>query len=213
VKTKERIDGEVKIDLTLGGVDFFRAVLKCCANLFAAHDPAARASFLGAAFDPVRALVKEGAGQAGDFVRWITSPDPLGLPRKGEADQTILLTTRGGSVEGVMRFFGHLPFSVRLATGYEGPPVRCAYVVDPYREAEPAEERLTGDELAKYDEQVPPSPSSRPGTTLPCRRPGTRLSAGSWLTTPTERTRKSSGKWWTKRSAWTRASPRPRGRN
>ena len=46
VEKKERLDGEVKFDLTLGGIDFFRAVLKCCANLFAAHDPAARAAFV-----------------------------------------------------------------------------------------------------------------------------------------------------------------------
>jgi hypothetical protein len=155
VEKQERLDGEVKFDLTLGCIDFFRGVLKCCANLFAAHDPLGRAAFLDPAFDGVRAFVLEGTGQMADFARWLTSPSPLHLPQCGPADQTIILTTRGESVEGVMRFFGHIPFAVRLATNYTGPPIRCAYVVDPYREAVPAEQRLKGNNLIQYDEQMP----------------------------------------------------------
>jgi len=155
VDKKERIEGEVTFDLTLGGIEFFRAVLKCCANLFAAHDPAAREAFLDPAFDAVRAFVRDGTGQMGDFARWMISPGPLELPKRGPADQTINLTTRAGSVEGLMRFFGHLPFAVRLATNYAGPTIRCAYVVDPYRETNPAEQRFSGDELARYDEHIP----------------------------------------------------------
>jgi hypothetical protein len=41
-----------------------------------------------------------------------------------------------------MRFFGQLPFAVRLSTASAGPPIRCAYVVDPSRKVEPAEQRL-----------------------------------------------------------------------
>ena len=163
VEKKERLDGEVKFDLTLGGTDFFRAVLKCCTNLFAAHDTAARAEFLKAEFDAVRSFVREGTGQTGDFARWITSGAPLDLPKRGPADQTVILTTRGGSIEGVMRFFGHLPFAVRLTTGYTGPPIRCAYVVDPYRLADPAEQRLSGDELAPFDERIPVFAEQSPG--------------------------------------------------
>lgn len=165
VRKTERLGGEVSFDLNLGGGAFFRAVLKCCANLFAAHAPAARAAFLGPAFDAVRGFVKDGAGQTGDFARWLLSAEPLELPRRGQADQTIVLTTRGGSVEGVMRFFGHLPFAVRLATGYDGPSVRCAYVVDPYREADPAERRLSGGELATYDDLLPVFAEQSPGNT------------------------------------------------
>ena len=155
VKKIERLDGEVTIDLALGGIEFFRGVLKCCANLFAAHDLAARAAFLDPAFDRVRAFVREGTGQMGDFARWMISDAPLELPKRGSVDQTIILTTRAGSVEGVMRFFGYFPFAIRLATNYPGPAIRCAYVVDPFREADPAEQRLSGDELAKYDDHIP----------------------------------------------------------
>lgn len=155
VEKQERLEGEVKLDLTLGGIDFFRAVLKCCANLFAAHDPVGRTAFLARAFDGVRAFVLEGTGHVADFARWVTSPALLHLPQRGPADQTIVLTTRGTSVEGVMRFFGHIPFAVRLATNYTGPPIRCAYVVDPYRKTAPAEQRLNGDILIQYDEHIP----------------------------------------------------------
>jgi hypothetical protein len=165
VYKKERLDGEVTFDLTLGGLDFFRAVLKCCANLFAAHDPAGRAAFHDPAFDLVRDFVRDGTGKMADFARWITNEQPLNLPQRGPADQTIILTTRAGSVEGVMRFFGHLPFAVRLATNYAGPVIRCAYVVDPYREVVPAEQRLSGDELAQYDEHIPVFGDQSPGNT------------------------------------------------
>lgn len=163
VEKKERIDGEVKIDLTLGGVDFFRAVLKCCANLFTAHDPAGRDTFLEPAFDCVRAFVLNGTGQMADFARWTTSVTPLQLPQLGPADHAIILTTRDSSVEGVMRLFGQLSFAVRLATNYLGPTIRCAYVVDPYREADPAEQRLHGDLLLPYDEQIPFFVEQSPG--------------------------------------------------
>lgn len=163
VPTRERIDGEITFDLTLGGLDFFRGVLKCCSNLFAAHDREARAAFLGSEFDAVRGFVANGTGDMGDFARWLVDSEPLNLPSRGPADQTIVLTTRDGSVEGVMRFFGHLPFAVRLATNYVGPPVRCAYIVDPYREADPAEERLSGMPLAQYDSQIPIFLQQSPG--------------------------------------------------
>jgi len=166
VKKKERLDGEVTFDLTLGGLDFFRAVLKCCTNLFAAHNADARNAFLEPAFDPVREFVRNGTGQMGDFGRWFTSGNPLQLPRRGPAGQTIMLTTRGGLIEGVMEFFGNLPFAVRLTTAYEGPPIRCAYMVDPYREANPAEQRLTGDELAMFDHHLPVFEEQSPGNNV-----------------------------------------------
>jgi hypothetical protein len=163
VQKLERLDGEVKFDLTLGGLDFFRAVLKCCANLFAAHDPVGREAFLGPAFNGVRAFVLEGTGQMADFARWVISPAPLNLPIRGSADQMIILTTRGNSVEGVIRFFGQLSFAVRLATNYTNAPIRCAYIVDPYREADPAEQRLNGDSLTQYDDQIPIFVEQSPG--------------------------------------------------
>ncbi len=83
VKKKERLDGEVGFDLTLGGLDFFRAVLKCCANMFAAHSPNARTAFLEPAFDAVREFVYNGTGSMGDFARWLVSTDPLALPSRG----------------------------------------------------------------------------------------------------------------------------------
>ncbi len=154
-KSRERLDGEVAIPVCLGGLDFFRAVLKCCANLVAAHEPRARRVFFEAPFNAVRAFVEAGTGHMGDFARWLTSSEPLQLPKRRFADHVIMLTTRGASVEGVILFFGHFSFAVRLATVYAGPPIRCAYVVDPYREAVPAEQRLSGDELDSFEETLP----------------------------------------------------------
>jgi hypothetical protein len=155
VKKNERLDGAVTFDVTFAGAEFRRAVLKCCANLFASHDEAGRIAFLTPAFDAARAFVHNGTGADGDFVRWVISDKPLELPNCGPADQSILLTTRNGSVEGVIRFFGQLAFAVRLTNNYAGPPFRCAYVVDPYREADPAEHRLRGEALARYDSETP----------------------------------------------------------
>jgi hypothetical protein len=98
-----------------------------------------------------------------DFARWVISPAPLNLPIRGSADQMIILTTRGNSVEGVIRFFGQLSFAVRLATNYTNAPIRCAYIVDPYREADPAEQRLNGDSLTQYDDQIPIFVEQSPG--------------------------------------------------
>lgn len=162
-KSRERLDGEIAIPLSLGGLGFFRAVLKCCSNLVAAHDLRAQSAFLEAPFDAVRKFVDAGTGQMGDFARWLTSSEPLRLPRRGYADHAIILTTRGASVEGVIQFFGHFPFAVRLATAYCGPLIRCAYVVDPYREAVPAEERLSGNELDSFEETLPRFEEQSPG--------------------------------------------------
>jgi hypothetical protein len=155
VEKKERVEGAVTIDLAVGGLEFFQAVLKCCVNLFAAHASSSRATVSDTIFDAVRTFVRDGTGQMSDFARWIGSPEPLDLPNRGPADHTIMLTTRDENVEGVVRFFGQLPFAVRLATQYSGSAIRCAYVVDPYREADPAEVRLNDCELEQYDEQIP----------------------------------------------------------
>lgn len=81
------------------------------------------------------------SGQSQSFVRWVTNPDRLAVSQLGPIDQAIFITTRGTSVEGVIQFFGDIVHSFQLSDSYNGAPIHCGYVVDPLREADPAETR------------------------------------------------------------------------
>lgn len=107
------------------------------------------------AFDPARAFVHSSVGDMGSFVRWTVSESPILVPRKGEADHAVILTTQSGCVEGCVQYFGNLVFSVRLACSYVGPEIGCDYIVDPYREANPAEQRLSVTDLAENRIDIP----------------------------------------------------------
>jgi hypothetical protein len=71
----------------------------------------------------------------------MASADRLALPNLGPADNAIFIVSRGNSVEGLVKFFGEILHPFRLATSYSGPTFNCAYVVDPFREVNPAELR------------------------------------------------------------------------
>ena len=141
--------------ITLGGRDFFRGVLKSCCNLVAAHKDIARSVILDSAFGNVRNFVLNGDGDLEDFARWMVLETPDSIPELGTADHSIILTSRGMSVEGMVTFFGGVSFSVRLCQSYNGPAVRCGYIVDPYRESNPAERRVIGREVQAFESSLP----------------------------------------------------------
>jgi hypothetical protein len=136
--TEGYINSPVLHKLELGGPELFRGLLKACFNLLGAeHSEIA----LLPCFNGVRDYIREGSGGAGSYIRWYASAELPDLPRLGPADQHIFIVCRGSSVEGVAQLFGGLVFPFQLTDSYCGPAFTCAYVVDPFRESEPAESR------------------------------------------------------------------------
>jgi hypothetical protein len=132
------IDGSVLLDLKIGGQDYFRGALKSCFNLFAVNYPEA---VFDKCFDAARDFIRTGEGDSRTFVRWMTTLGQRQIPRLGPIDHAIFIVSRGSSVEGVIQFFGSILHSFCLSDSYAGASIHCGYVVDPFREAQPAEDR------------------------------------------------------------------------
>jgi hypothetical protein len=134
--TRGRLREAVHIRLLFGGADYFRGLVKSCFNLLATHvnvhDPS---------FDPVRAFVLTGQGDSSSFARWPGLAADPPLPTIGSFDQFIGIVSRGSSIEAVVRLFGTVLHSVRLADTFSGAPIHCGYLVDPTRDAKPSELR------------------------------------------------------------------------
>ena len=139
--TEGYIDSPVLHELNLGGPELFRGLLKACFNLLGVEHPEIA---LLPCFNGVRDYIREGSGGAGAHIRWYASDAVPDLPRVGQADQRIFIVCRGSSVEGVAQLFGGLVYPFQLTDSYCGPDFSCGYVVDPFREGEPAEIRNPG---------------------------------------------------------------------
>jgi hypothetical protein len=136
--TEGYINDPVLHKLELGGPELFRGLLKACFNLLGAERPEIA---LLPCFNGVRDYIRDGSGGAGSYTRWYASTELPKLPRLGPADQYIFIVCRGSSVEGVAQLFGGLVYPFQLTDSYSGPAFTCGYVVDPFRESEPAEKR------------------------------------------------------------------------
>jgi hypothetical protein len=136
--TEGYLNDPVLHKLELGGPELFRGLLKACFNLLGAEHPKIA---LLPCFNGVRDYIREGSGGAGSYIRWYASEELPNLPRLGSADQHIFMVCRGSSVEGVAQLFGGLVYPFQLTDSYCGPDFTCGYVVDPFRESEPAERR------------------------------------------------------------------------
>jgi hypothetical protein len=139
--TEGYINSPVLHKLELGGPELFRGLLKACFNLLGAEHPEIA---LLPCFNGVRDYIREGSGGAESYTRWYASEEPPNLPRLGLADQHIFIVCRGSSVEGVAQLFGGLVYPFQLTDSFCGPAFTCGYVVDPFRESEPAERRNPG---------------------------------------------------------------------
>ena len=148
---KGYIQGPVKLQIVLGGSDYARGILKSCFNLLAAHGGPA----LDACFDPLREFVLNGNGASENFLRWPTCASGV-LPQLGPADHFLGLVSRENRVEGVVQLFGGILHSVCLTKAYAGPALKLGYLVDPLREADPAENRnpqFLDDSILVFDAQ------------------------------------------------------------
>ncbi|MCG3180117.1 MAG: hypothetical protein BIFFINMI_02472 [Phycisphaerae bacterium] len=149
------IQGTVKLELCIGGMDYFRGMLKASMNLLGERFPQVVQQ---PCFDLVRDFIRHGEGDSGSFIRWVSDAQPLNVPRLGPIDQAIFITSRGAAVEGVVQFFGDIVHPFRLSANYDGEPIHCGYVVDPLRECDPAEERnpeFAPESVPDYSGQLP----------------------------------------------------------
>jgi hypothetical protein len=128
----------VNLQLQLGGEEYFRGMLKSGFNLLAANYPMAAYE---PCFNAVRNSIRDGGGTFQQFIRWMPTSEALDVPKLGPIDQAIFIVSRGSSVEGVAQFFGEIVHPFQLSDSYAGEPIRCGYVVDPFRGARPAETR------------------------------------------------------------------------
>lgn len=154
-KAQAYLKSPVEMQVGLGGVDYFRGILKSCFNLLGANAPDIA---LGPAFDNARQYIAAGAGASEDFFRWTRDPDMLVLPKLGDADHFVGITTVRGGVEDTVQLFGGLRHSIRLADKFQGAPFRFGYLVNPLRDSAPAETRNpTFDEraVAVFTDQAP----------------------------------------------------------
>lgn len=153
-------DSTVQLSLCLGGEDYFRGMLKSCFNLLGVKYPTL---VYDPCFDGVRNTVRFGGGDFHKFIRWVPTVEPINVPRLGPIDQAIFIVSRGSSVEGVVQFFGEIIHPFQLTDSYEGEPIRCGYVVDPFRGAQPAETRhpeFDEKSIPVYEDQSPtPTPA------------------------------------------------------
>ena len=148
-------DSMVRLELNLGGEEYFRGMLKSCFNLLAVKYPGVAYE---PCFDAVRNCVLAGGERFQQFIRWMPASAPLDIPSLGPIDQAILIVSRGASVEGVAQFFGHVVHPFRLTNSYAGAPIRCGYIVDPLRGAVPAETRepaFSEEAIPVYADQAP----------------------------------------------------------
>jgi len=132
------VGGVIQLSLQFGGDEYFRGMLKSCFNLFAVSYPQ---EVFRDCFEPLRNFVRTGSDSSERFVRWTSNGDRLELPQLGNCDQGVFIVSRGQSVEGMVRFFGEITHPFQLTDSYDGPPIHCGYLVDPFREAQPAEDR------------------------------------------------------------------------
>lgn len=132
--TNERL----KFRSGLGGDDFFRGALKSAFNLLGASD--AGTALLDIC-DDVRTFILNGTGDCKKFVRWLRTDAVISLPKIGDFDQFVSVYSDGRSINGYIQFYGEIGFLLHFAETYVGPEFCYAYVVDPFRDATPAEIR------------------------------------------------------------------------
>lgn len=135
---KRPLQKPVNIQLKFGGDDCFRGTLKSCFNLLGASFPDIA---LMQCFNNVRNYIYNGLGDSKDFIRWSLSTKPIEKPSLNRADNFIGIVSRGSRVEGIIQLFGVLIHPFCLSTDYSGKGLRLSYLVDPFRESNPAEQR------------------------------------------------------------------------
>ena len=162
--TRSRPSSPLHFQLKLGGLPALRAITKSAFNLLAVSAPhLARLD----CFDPVRAFVMEGTGQMDDFIRW-GNGESLKEPRIGLVDHFLAVWSDSEGVWGHCQLFGILLHPIRLSSEDVGERFAFSYLVDPLRDAEPAEIRA-----ASF------RPSSLPSFNQSAKKPEPSIWAGA----------------------------------
>jgi hypothetical protein len=129
-----------------GGDDFSRGALKSAFNLLGEKDAELA---LTPTFDGVRNFILKGDGKCPNFLRWLATKEEFDLPKIGEFDHFLAVYSRNNAVEGYVQYFGELGFLLKLSDDYRGPDFAYSYLVDPFREGQPPEQRLVNFKIEK----------------------------------------------------------------
>jgi hypothetical protein len=125
-------------ETNLGGSDFFRGSLKSIFNLLGAEN--VELAFLSC-FDNVRSFINDGNGEWTQFVRWIYNEKEIDLPKIGEFDHFIAVYSKLNYVYGFSQYFGEVSFIYLLTDSYGGSEFQYGYLVNPFRDTDPSEQR------------------------------------------------------------------------
>lgn len=152
IKGTGYVDSSLKIQIKIGGQGFFRGLCKAAFNLLGESRPEIA---LNPCLDRCREFIAYNKGISDDFIGWVPSPDPLPLPRLANSDHFIGVWGRSGKINGIVQFFGNLPFMVHLGAGCNVPDFEISYLVNPNRDTTPAESRnikFSPDQLPRFDD-------------------------------------------------------------
>jgi hypothetical protein len=138
VETNTYMNEKLNLRSGLGGDEFFRGALKSVFNLLGVSNTEVA---LLPILDSVRQFILHGSGTCPNFVHWLTDLNEVALPKLGEFDHFVGVYSKDGNIDGYIQFYGEIGYLIRLGTGYNGPGFSYGYLVDPFRESEPAEIR------------------------------------------------------------------------
>ncbi|WP_009963176.1 hypothetical protein [Verrucomicrobium spinosum] len=136
-KVRARLTSPLHFQLKLGGLDALRAITKSAFNLLAVSAPHLA---IKDCFDPVRRFILDGDGNMEDFIRWGTG-DALNQPSIGPVDHFLAVWSDRNGVWGHCQLYGALLHPIKLSSEDVGEEFAFSYLVDPLREAKPAEHR------------------------------------------------------------------------
>lgn len=138
VVQSDYVNESLNLKSGLGGGEFFRGAMKAAFNLLGSCNTDAALLDI---FDDARAFILNGTGESTRFIRWLKTSNEIMLPRIGDFDQFVGVYSKNGFVDGYVQFYGEIGYLIRFAENYVGPEFQYGYLVDPFREADPAEVR------------------------------------------------------------------------
>lgn len=136
--TDEYMMERLHVGSSIGGLDYFRGLLKAVFNLLGVN---AANIALHPCFDAVRTFILSGTGDVAQHIRWPNNSRPLPASTLERFDHVIFIHSRKNAVEGFVEFFGGIGHMVCLSDTYEGRDFSFGYRVNPLRNSNPAEMR------------------------------------------------------------------------
>lgn len=137
VKSRHIPSSPLHLQSVTGGLDPLRAIVKSAFNLLGVS--AAETALLPC-FDAVREFILNGIGPMETFIRF-GKGTALENPKMGPADHFVAVWSEGSNVWAHCQLYGVLIHPMCLTSNYAGESFQFGYLVDPLREANPAESR------------------------------------------------------------------------